>query len=92
MDFIAATMVHGQFDDAVESNSLHYVERQGNAFIDTYDPAREDVLAWSDTPDESGDDDEFNDMYDETCVDDEDWEIAERGAFQHAFRLSLIRI
>ena len=86
MDFIAATTIHGHFDDAVQGNSpSQYVGRQGNAYIDTYDPAQ-DALTWSDTPeDESGDEDEFSDMYDETCVDHEDWEIAERGAFSHAF-------
>ena len=74
-DHIAATMVHGQFDDAVQGNPN---VRQGNAYIDTYDPGQE-TLTWSDTPeDDSGDDDE---LYDETCVDDEDWENAERGAF-----------
>ena len=88
MDFTAATIVHGQFDDAVQDAG-----RQGNAYIDTYDPAQ-DALTWSDTPeDESADEDGFNvDIYDETCVDDEDWEIAERGAFQHVFWLSLIRV
>jgi len=60
----------GQFDDAPRPSQL---------YIDTCDP-EEDVnaLDWPDSPFEDEDDD-LDDAYDENRVEDEDWEIAERG-------------
>lgn len=77
----------GQFDDAPEE-----INGRGNvAYIDTVDPSTEPQLdlddhAWPPSSDEEDEDHDSlldeDDYYDDTRVEDEDWDIAERGAFQ----------
>lgn len=56
--------------------------RSGQNYIDTYDPLKEhDERDWQDSPDE--DEDDIYDEYDENRVEDEDWEVAEKGAFSY---------
>lgn len=76
----------GQFDDAPEGQqgeqTLH---REGNAYIDTFDLSGDEDS--EDEPDGDSDDDDMDGTYDdENRVEDEDWEIAERGTY--AFLLS----
>ena len=67
---INAPIDEGQFDDAPRPSQL---------YIDTYDPAEDvNALDWPESPLED-DDDDLDDTYDENRVEDEDWEIAERG-------------
>ena len=77
-------IVEGQFDDAVEPTEAlkaapDFNPREGQTFIDEHDP----VLQWSDpeSEDEAEEDeeDDFGDELDDLQVDDEDWEIAEKG-------------
>lgn len=67
----------GQFDDAVEPNS-----RPGHAYIDEQPvPAASDA---SDSDSTSSENEEYSeDLYedDDLRVEDEDWEISERGVF-----------
>lgn len=68
-------VAEGQFDDAVETQTSHPVDlRSGYTYIDS--PDSED-LDWPDTPEEDSDD--LDDTYDDNRVEDEDWEIAEKG-------------
>lgn len=78
-------MAVGQFNNALETKALEQAlvrdPREGKAFID--DP----LLQWSDeeddddlesSPDEDSEDTEYEDSR-LADVDDEDWEIAEKG-------------
>lgn len=63
----------GQFDDAPESDA-----RASHTYIDTHPPELdESLLEYSEQEDD--DDDEIDDTYDDNRVEDEDWEIADRG-------------
>jgi len=54
--------------------------REGRKLID--DEAERAALEWSDEEEENvNEDDEDDEYFDEIQVDDEDWEISERGAF-----------
>lgn len=66
----------GQFDDAPGdvTDGATADPREGHQFID------QAILAWSE-PSEEDDFDEEEDEYDNIRVEDEDWEIAERGPF-----------
>jgi RIO kinase 1 len=69
----------GQFEDAPEDI------RGGVAYIDTVDDndlgKHDPNLEWSSSEGEDDDDNAYEeDFYDEGRVEDEDWEIAERGA------------
>ncbi len=72
---IMTTIVPRQFDNASEFSSRLENERQGNSFIDTAN--EKEILDWSD----SNEDDEVEEAYDVDRVEDEDWEIAERGVY-----------
>ena len=63
----------GQFDDAPETDA-----RANHTYIDTH-PADldESLLEYSEQEDD--DDDEIDEAYDDNRVEDEDWEIADRG-------------
>jgi RIO kinase 1 len=65
-----------QFDNAQEDPN----GRHGTAFIDKFDLADDhEALAWSDDDQGATDVDEVDETYDVNRVEDEDWEIAERG-------------
>jgi hypothetical protein len=69
----------GQFDDAVEVDSRH-----GRAYIDQ-ESAPQVSYAFSDSSPSDEDDDDFSedlgeDYFDDLRVEDEDWEISEKGA------------
>ncbi|KAH9480406.1 Serine/threonine-protein kinase rio1 [Psilocybe cubensis] len=85
MTSLTPPIVPGQFDDAEEGNEP--TNREGQAYIDTYDPATEaHVLDWPDTEDEDEIDDEDDEYYDNR-VEDEDWENAERDFTKQYNRL-----
>ncbi|CAA7261589.1 unnamed protein product [Cyclocybe aegerita] len=85
MASIASPIVPSQFDDADETNTRE-VSREGRAYIDTYDPEDDpNILEWSEDEDE--DEDENNDEYDDSRVEDEDWENAERDFTKQYNRL-----
>lgn len=66
-------IVPGQFDDALEDAGQHD-PRQGGHFVDD-----DQLLEWSESS-EDGDDDQLSgDNFEDDRVEDEDWEIAERG-------------
>lgn len=66
-------IVPGQFDDALEDAEQHD-PRQGGHFIDD-----DRFLEWS-SEDEDDDIDQLSgDDFEDDRVEDEDWEIAERG-------------
>lgn len=61
----------GQFDDAPEARANH-------TYIDTHPPELdESFLEYSEPEDD--DEDEIDDAYDDDRVEDEDWEIADKG-------------
>jgi hypothetical protein len=74
MEANARPVVVGQFDDAPGdvTGGITVDARGGHQFID------EAILEWSE-PSEVEDFDEYEDGYDNDRVEDEDWEIAERG-------------
>lgn len=79
MASLAAPVEPGQFDDAPETHNSGetVVNRDGSAYIDTYHLDEDGEF---DDEDEDDDfEDEIDDTYDENRVEDEDWEIAERG-------------
>ncbi|KAJ3502889.1 hypothetical protein NLJ89_g8686 [Agrocybe chaxingu] len=85
MASIAAPIVPGQFDDADELN-IRGVSREGHAYIDTYDPTNDpNVLHWSEEEDDE--EDEIDGDYDDSRVEDEDWENAERDFTKQYNRL-----
>ena len=50
-------------------------------FLDKYDIIEDrETLAWSDSDEVDSDEDEVDEAYNENRVEDEDWEIAERGS------------
>ena len=68
--------MNGQFDDAPEDQTTQQIDsRQGPAYID------DATLEWSDPEDGSGDDEVYEEDYTDDRVEDEDWEVAERGSF-----------
>jgi hypothetical protein len=82
----SAQPVVGQFDDAPgDATDLSSADpREGHQFID------EAILEWS----EPSEDDDFEDEdeYDSNRVEDEDWEIAERGLYYLSERPRINRI
>jgi RIO kinase 1 len=77
MASILGPVEHGQFDDAPEQHQLeNMVNRGAGAYIDTHEFDE-------DEDEEDGDSDyyEIDDTYEEDRVEDEDWEVAERGIF-----------
>lgn len=55
---------------------------QAPVLLDKYDPTEDqEILAWSDDEVDS-DEDEVDETYNENRVEDEDWEIAERGSHE----------
>ncbi|KAF9013258.1 RIO1 family-domain-containing protein [Cyathus striatus] len=69
----AAPLDDGQFDDAPDAPTQQIQNRDGQFYIDTYDPVNEH--------DEDEGYDELDEDYDDNRVEDEDWEVAERGTF-----------
>jgi hypothetical protein len=73
MASIIPPIAPGQFDDAEEN-----VLREGNAYVDTYEPPNDEVgLDWLES--EGEDEDDIDEEYEDSRVEDEDWENAERG-------------
>lgn len=68
----------GQFDDALEDVEQHD-PRQGGHYIDD-----DQLLEWSEPSEDEGEDiDQLSaDDFEDDRVEDEDWEIAERGEFR----------
>lgn len=70
-------IVHGQFDDALENVEQHD-PRQGGRYIDDHQ-----LLEWSEPSDDEDGGDDIDqlsgDDFEDDRVEDEDWEIAERG-------------
>jgi len=77
MASIMSPIAPGQFDDAEED--FQHRTREINAYIDTYEPANDEIGL--DSPQSSEEDeDDIDEEYDDNRVEDEDWENAERGA------------
>ncbi len=80
MASLSGSVEPGQFDDAPEGTlDAQILQREGNAYIDTYDLSGDE-----DSEDGEADDDfedYLDDAYDENLVEDEDWEVAEKGAY-----------
>lgn len=76
---VVQSVEDGQFDDPTElpTNETRDNSRQGPRYID------DDLLEWSEesTPEEDEEIDE--EVYSDNRVEDEDWEIAERGTHLH---------
>ena len=85
----------GQFDDAPEDTTvavpLEPVDgraQAGHRYIDDEDKDEEQLLEWSSSSEDEDEPDEFEDeedkmehaAFEELRAEDEDWEIAERGA------------
>ena len=68
-----STLTPAQFEDAPEGTN----GCQGFVNIDLTED--HEALAWSDDDEDSTDDDEGLETYNVNRVEDEDWEIAERG-------------
>ena len=67
-------IVPGQFDDALE-DAEQRDPRQGGHYIDD-----DQLLAWSEPSEDEDDIDQLSgDGFEDDRVEDEDWEIAERG-------------
>ena len=66
----------GQFDDAEDPTPD---SRSGLPYIDTSTYDSDDFPL----PDASDEEDEIDEAYDENRVEDEDWEVAERGSLCH---------
>ncbi|KAI3608032.1 atypical rio rio1 protein kinase [Moniliophthora roreri] len=75
-----AIIEDGQFDDAPENGD----PRAGHSYIDASEPEGSES-DWSDHSDD--DEDEIDEAYDDTRVEDEDWEIAERDFTKQYNRL-----
>jgi len=72
-------LVKGQFDDALEEVRRKEDPRQGGHYVD-------DASQWSmPSDDEDEDIDGLSDDFEDNRVEDEDWEIAERGKYHCAF-------
>ena len=69
-------IIDGQFDDAQEvpSDALPADHRQVGHFIDD-----DQLLEWSEESAGEEDEEEMDDGYDDTRIEDEDWEVAEGG-------------
>ena len=69
-------IIDGQFDDAqeVQSDALPADHRQVGHFIDD-----DQLLEWSEESAGEEDEEEMDDGYDDTRIEDEDWEVAEGG-------------
>jgi hypothetical protein len=81
MASIIPPITPGQFDDAEEN--VQQVPRESNAYIDIYEPANDEVgLDWLESS-EDEDEDDIDEGYDDSRVEDEDWENAERGALPY---------
>lgn len=83
MASLTSSIEPGQFDDAPEGQqdeqTLH---REGSAYIDTFDLSGDEDSEGE--PDGDSDDDDMDGTYDdENRVEDEDWEIAERGTYAY---------
>lgn len=65
-----ATIYDGQFDDATEVTG----PRAGYSYIDSSDES-------SDSPEAEISEEDIDETYEDDRVEDEDWEIAERGLF-----------
>lgn len=73
---MASTVEPGQFDDAEDDGIVQNQDPRAHyTFIDTVDYDSEDL-----EPEDSDLDEDEIDEYDNNRVEDEDWEIAERGA------------
>ncbi|PPQ91448.1 hypothetical protein CVT25_014147 [Psilocybe cyanescens] len=84
MTSISPPIVAGQFDDADDGTAA--INREGQPYIDTYNPATESqILDWPDTEDEEDEDEE--DKFYDNRVEDEDWENAERDFTKQYNRL-----
>ncbi|KAG6909127.1 hypothetical protein DXG01_001879 [Tephrocybe rancida] len=81
---MASTVEPGQFDDAVDDSTIQALDpRAQHSFIDTkYDS---DELAWLEESDY--DENEVDEEYDDSRVEDEDWEVAERDFTKQYNRL-----
>lgn len=83
MASIIPPIAPGQFDDAEEN--IQQVPRESNAYIDIYEPANDEVgLDWVESS-EDEDEDDIDEEYDDSRVEDEDWENAERGTLPYIF-------
>ena len=81
MASIKPPIAPGQFDDAEEN--VQQVPREGNAYIDIYESANDAVgLDWPESSEDEEEDD-IDEEYDDSRVEDEDWENAERGALPY---------
>ncbi len=89
MASIAKPVDDGQFDDAPEQSQTRQITREGNAYIDTYEPANDEAtLEWPETSEDEAED-ESDEEYSDNRVEDEDWENAERGTFYGILSLML---
>lgn len=76
MASLVAPVEPGQFDDAPEPHIEQHINRDSGAYIDTYNfNDGED----HDIGEDSNEEDEIDDAYDDNRIEDEDWEVAERG-------------
>lgn len=77
MTSLVAPVEPGQFDDAPElQQNEQTLNREGGAYIDTYDFEDDEDL---DEDDDEDFEEDLDDTYNDNRVEDEDWEIAERG-------------
>ncbi|KAG6897642.1 hypothetical protein C0992_012621 [Termitomyces sp. T32_za158] len=77
---MASTVEPGQFDDAEDDGNVRNEDPRAHyTFIDTVGYDSED-LEW---PEDSDPDEDEIDEYDNNRVEDEDWEIAERGVLSN---------
>lgn len=77
MDSLLASVEPGQFDDApAQRQHEQSIHREAGAYIDTYDFDEDEE---SQNEEDEDYDDEIDDGYDDNRIEDEDWEIAERG-------------
>ncbi|KAF5360906.1 hypothetical protein D9756_004898 [Leucocoprinus leucothites] len=75
MASLVAPVEPGQFDDVPEMFQAGLPSnREGGAYIDTYNSDDDE-----DYDDQEEDEDESDEEYDDNRVEDEDWEVAERG-------------
>lgn len=70
---MASPIANGQFDDAVETNEITTTFQRLHPYIDD---AGSDLSSLSSDTEIS---DDLDEAYDENRVEDEDWEMAERG-------------
>lgn len=91
----AEPIEEGQFDDAPEDTTVSTPvdpvdgrARTAHRFVDDEDKDEEHLLEWSSSSEDEDEPDDFEDeedaleraAFEELRVEDEDWEIAERGA------------